>query len=141
MRIQDVIAIFCCLACGCAKVPLGRRVVSLSFHTDPIDHHAEEAVEQIEVVVPSGTLYRIRPLPDDWAATAREKPDGAASYTLSCAHASFARPDIHAFDGLLRFLVRQGGTIGGAHVRLWITRGPLAPGRVVDLAEEDVVLK
>ena len=141
MKTPAAIALFACLAVGCAQLPKEHRVASLSFRSDPVDHRAEEAIEQIEIVAPSARLHRVGKMPTDWSAGVTGRHDGSAECTLSCAHQSFAEPDIHVFDGLVTFLVPTSDALPEAKVRLWITRGLLGPGRIIVLSTKNFVLK
>jgi hypothetical protein len=141
MKIPAAIALLACLAIGCAQLPKDHRVASLSFRNDPVDHRAEEAIEQIEIVAPSARVYRVGKMPIDWSAGVSGRQDGPVECTLSCAHQSFAEPDIHVFEGLVSFLVPESDALPAAKVRLWITRGPLGPGRIIILSTNDFVLK
>jgi len=116
-------------------------VASLSFRSDPLDHPAEEAIEQIEIIAPSATVHRLGKMPTDWSAGVSGGQNGPTECTLNCAHQSFAEPNIHVFDGLVRFVVPESPARPEAKVRLWITRGPLGPGRVIDLSTNDFTLK
>ena len=105
MKTLVTLALFAYLAVGCAQLPKNHRVASLNFRGDPVDHRAEEAVEQIEIVAPSARVHRVGKLPTDWSADVSGQQDGPVKCTLSCAHQSFAEPDIHAFGRLVTFLV------------------------------------
>jgi hypothetical protein len=141
MKTLAAIALFACLAVGCAQLPKDHRVASLSFRSDPVDHRAEEAIEQIEIIAPSARVHRVGQMPTGWSAGVSGRQDGPAECTLSCAHQNFAEPDIHIFDALVTFLVPDSDALPEAKVQLWITRGPLGPGRIIVLSTNDVVLK
>ena len=141
MRTSVGIALFACLAAGCAQLPKNHRVASLNFRRDPLDHSAEEAIEQIEVIAPSATVHRLGKMPTDWSAGVSGGQNGPAECTLNCAHQSFAEPNIHVFDGLVSFAVPESAAGPKAKVRLWITRGSLGPGRIIDLSTNDFTLK
>ncbi len=116
-------------------------MASLSFRRDPLDHPAEEAIEQIEIIAPSARVHRLGKIPTDWSAGVSGGQNGPAECTLNCAHQSFAEPNIHVFDGLVSFVVPESAARPEARVRLWITRGPLGPGRIIDLSTNDFALK
>ncbi len=141
MRTSIGIALFACLVAGCAQLPKNHRVASFSFRSDPLDHPAEEAIKQIEIIVPSAKVHRLGKMPTDWFAGVGGGQNGPAECTLNCAHQSFAEPNIHAFDGLVRFVVPESPARPEAKVRLWTTRGPLGEGRVIDLSTNDFTLK
>ena len=134
------IALFAWLVAGCAHLPRDHRVASLSFRRDPLNHSAEEAIEQIEIVIPSAKVHRLGKMPTDWSAGISSEQD-RVECTLNCAHQNFAEPNIHVFDGLVSFVVPENVAPPEAHVRLWIARGPLGPGRIVDLSNNDFIIR
>ncbi len=116
-------------------------MVSVSFRGDPVDHTADEAIEQIEIIAPSATIHRLGKMPTDWSGGGKGGQSGPAECILNCAHQNFAEPNIHVFDGLVSFVVPENTGHPEAKVRLWITRGPLGPGRIIDLGTNDFVLQ
>ncbi len=142
MRICAAMIVLACLATGCAQLPRGHKAVSLSFRGDPVNHSAEEAIDQIEIIVPSASVHRIGKMPtEDWCAGVPRRQDGSARCTLTCQHEYFAESDIHVFDGVVTFIVLENDERPKASVRIWITRGPLGPGRTIALGTNDFVLK
>jgi hypothetical protein len=141
MKTSVAVAIFAFLAAGCAQLPKHHRVASLNFRRDPVDHTAEEAIEQIEIIAPSARVHRVGNLPTNWSAGVSARRDGPVECTLNCLHQSFAEPDIRVFDGLVRLLVAESDAHPEVKVRLWITRGPLGPGRIIALSTNDFALK
>lgn len=140
MRTAVGIALIASLVAGCSSLPKDHSVASLSFGREPVDHHAEEAIEQIEIRV-FGNVHSFGKLPTDWSAGVSGTQNGPAVCTLNCAHQSFAEPNIHVFDGLVSFVVPGSPAPPEAKVRLWITRGPVGPGRIIDLSTNDFTLK
>ena|SRR5688572_3010322 len=134
------LALFVSLVTGCARLPKGHRLVSVGFRVDPLDHKAQEAIEQIEIVARSAVVHRVRKLPTDWTAGVSRQQDGFVSWLLGCGHQNFAVSDIHRFDGTMSLGVpeREQPEI---KVTIWITRGPLGPGRIVALGGNDLELK
>ncbi len=128
------------LALGCGGLPNDYKVASLSFRSNPLDHRAGEAIEQIEVIAPSVAIDRARKLPIDWTAGVSHKSNGVASCLLGCNHQYFAESNIHCFDGLvsIHMPTRERTKV---KVRIWVTRGPLGPGRIVDLDESSLILR
>ena len=141
MKTLIAIALFAFLAVSCVQLPKGHRVASLSFGKDPVNHFAEEAIEQIEIVAPSASVHRVGKMPTDWSAGIGGRHDGPAECTLNCLHQSFAEPDIHRFDGVVSLLVPEIDVPPEVKVRVWITRGPHAPGRVLELGSKDFFLR
>jgi hypothetical protein len=115
-------------------------VVSVGFRGDPLDHSAEEAIEQIEIVALSGVVYRVGKMPTDWKAAISGQHLDSVSCVLGCDHQSFAVSDIHTFDGLVSLEVPAQHK-PEIKVCIWVTRGPLGPGRITTLDETDLVLK
>ena len=140
MRTSVAIALLACLVAGCSLLPKDHRVASFSFRRDPVDHPAEEAIEQIEIRV-FGRVHRLGKMPTDWSGGVSGGQNGPTVCTLNCAHQSFAEPNIHVFDGLVSFVVPDSSARPEAKVRLWITRGPLGPGRIIDLSTNDFTFK
>jgi hypothetical protein len=128
------------LAVGCARLPKDQKVVSLCFRNDPVDHKAEEAIEQIEIVAPSVVVHRVRKMPTNWTVGVSRPQNGSARCVLGCDHLYFAVSDINSFDGLVSLYVPAKDS-PEIKVRIFITRGPLGPGRIINLAEKDLVLK
>ena len=121
MRILVTIALLTFLAAGCVQVPKGHRGASLSFRSDPVNHGAGEAIEQLEIVVTSARVHRMDKIPTDWSAGVSRGRDGHAQCTLNCLHENFAEPDIHKFDGVIGLLltemmsVRESKSGSGSH--------------------------
>jgi hypothetical protein len=116
-------------------------MVSLSFCRDPLDHTAQEAIEQIEIVTASARVHRIGKMPADWSAEISGRQDAANECTLNCSHQSFAEPDVHVFDGVVSYVVPEGAVTPEAEVQIWITRGPTGTGRIVELSTNDFVIR
>ncbi len=125
---------------GCARLPKDQKLVSLWFRDDPLANNAEEAIEQIEIVAPAAVVHRVHTLPTDWTAGVSRPPNGLARCILGCDHNYFAVSDIHHFDGRVSLCV-PAQALPEIKVQIFVTRGPLGPGRIITLAEKDVVLK
>lgn len=123
-----------------ARLPKDHKVVSVAFRDDPLDHKAEEAIDQIEIVAPSAAVHRVRKMPPDWTAGLSGQNGDPGRCVLGCAHQHFAVSDIHTFDGLVSLSV-PAELQPEIKVRIGVTRGPLGPGREVTLDEKDLVLK
>jgi hypothetical protein len=141
MKTPITIALFTFLAAGCVQVPKGHRAASLSFRSDPVNYGAGEAIEQLEIVVTSARVHRVGKIPTDWSAGVSRGQDGHAECTLNCLHENFAEPDIHKFDGVVSLLLTENDVRPRIKVRLWITGGPVGPGRITDLDEEEFFLR
>jgi len=140
MTLRMAITVLAGLAVGCAAIPGNDKELSLCFRGDPVNHEAGEAIDQIEVVASSPKHGRILELPGDWSAGWCNHCN-SVSYTLACAHADFAEPDLQVFSEKVHLFVRSCDGNPVVKVRLWITRGPLGPGRIVDLSESDIILR
>lgn len=140
MKRSLALAVLVSLAVGCARLPKDREVVSLHFRDHPLDLKADEAIEQIEIVAPSAVVHRVGKMPTDWTAGVSREQDGLASCVLGCSHQHFAVSDIHSFDGVVSLGVppKEQPKI---KVTIWVTRGPLGPGRIIDLDENDLILE
>ena len=68
------------LAVGCARLSSNHKVVSAGFRDDPLDHKAEEAIEQIEIVAPSAVVHRVGKVPTDWTVGVR----GQSGKSVTC---------------------------------------------------------
>ena len=123
----------CILLAGCVggSYRSVNRTHAIRFAEDPINHGAEEAVEQLEFFAEPTTTFYVGPLPVDWGySTSSDRQ--APTCTLSCEHQHFSTDNIHDFDGLVQVTTADGRTPKIA-VRVWLTRGPLGEGRIIDL--------
>ena len=127
------IVLACALLAGCAGSSSGTasRLSAIRFVVDPISHGADEAVEQLEFSSEPMTSFRVGRLPTDWSFGI-SSDSKASSCMLTCAHQHFAVSDIHVFDGFVQVRTTDGKT-PKIVVRVWITRGPLGEGRIVNL--------
>jgi len=118
------------------------HIVALRFRTDPLDHKAEEAIHQIEIRVRFASIYKINKLPSDWSAWAKNTTSEDGECSLNCAHECFSLINIRTFDDVIYLRVSDDDRNKvKVMARVWVTRGPLGPGRIVTLDEQQIILK
>ena len=138
--ISFIVCLLVGLGVGCSSLPRNKKVVSLHFCNDPLNHKAEESIEEIKIIAPSAVIYKVRKMPTDWFAGVSYLQNGAAECVLGCDHSHFAESNIHRFDGLVNLCVPADDS-PKIKVRIFVTRGPVVSGRFIDLAEQDFLLK
>jgi hypothetical protein len=117
---------------------------SVRFPYDPVNHGAEEAVEQVEFIVKPGLVFTVdrNKLPCDWHAQESPTRKPVESFIINCHHVSFSVANLHQLDDVV--LIRVPNNFGSTPhltVRIWITRGPLGPGRIVALDGTQVTIR
>jgi len=140
MKRSFALAFFVSLAVGCAHLPADHGMVSLYFRDDPLNHGAQEVIEEIEIVAPSAAARQLDKLPTDWRVKASHQEGAPASCVLACIHQQFAVSDIHSFDGVVSLAV-PAKDAPEIEVRLTVTRGVFGPGRMITLHAKDLILK
>ena len=138
--IQFVVCFLVGAGVSCSSLPKDKKVVSLHFRNDPVNHIAEEAIEEITVIAPSSVVYQVRKLPTDWFAGMSRLQNGSAECVLGCDHSHFAESDIHRFDGLISLCVPANDS-PKIKVRVFVAIEPMGSARFIDLAEKDLILK
>jgi hypothetical protein len=118
------------------------KVLAVCFKTDPLDHKLEEAVEQVELTVGPASAAKIDNIPEDWSASASAQRSGATTFFLGSAHVSFSVADIRSLDRVC-FVRVDAASMKSVSIsaKVWLTRGPNGPGRIVVLSTEDFYLK
>jgi hypothetical protein len=132
------------LAMGCATAPSnhGAKILAVRFRTDPLDHKAEEAIEQVEISAWPASIYRIDKLPYDWCASASSPQSFEVRCSMGCGHLSSSISDIRALNDVVYIRVDSGSRKKlKVTARVWITRGPLGPGRIVTLESGQLALE
>ncbi|MCX7007844.1 MAG: hypothetical protein NTY53_11460 [Kiritimatiellaeota bacterium] len=142
-----IVLLFCALLLlltGCVT-PIDHsstHLVTLRFRTDFLDHKAEEAIHQIKINVRFASIHKINKLPSDWSSWAKNTSNHDGECFLGCAHDCFAVINIHTFDDAIYLRVSDNDRNKvKLKARVWITRGPLGPGRIVTLDEQQFILK
>jgi len=144
MRCALLICVLLLLLTGCVthidQSPT--HIVALRFRTDFLDHKAEEAIHQIEIRVRFASIHKLNKLPSDWSAWAKNTTSHDGECFLNCAHDCFSLENIRTFDDLIYLRVSDDDRNKvKVTARVWITRGPLGPGRIVTLDELQFILK
>ena len=115
--------------------------VAFRFRTDPLDHKAEEAIDQIEIRARFASIYKINKLPCDGNAGAKNTTRQDGECNLNCAHECFSLINIRTFDEVIYLRVADDNRNKvKVTARVWITRGPLGPGRLVTLDTQHFAL-
>jgi hypothetical protein len=135
--------LFLLVATGCASHQYGSGVVrAIRFDVDPINHQDDEAVEQIEFTAQPASFIQIERLPRDWTASTNSVEGFRATCSLTCEHQYFTISDIHTFDDTVHLYVPAAQQQDlRLTARIWLTRGPTGPGRIVVLDSDQLVLR
>ena len=118
------------------------QVLAVCFKTNPIDHKLEEAVEQVELTVGPASAAKIDNIPEDWSASATAPRSGVTTFSLGSEHVSFSVTDIRSLDRVC-FVRVDAASVKSVSIsaKVWLTRGPNGPGRIVVLSTKDFYLK
>ena len=126
---------------GCVNDRAASSVVrALRFRVDPF--RSDEAIEQIEFTAQPASACQVKRLPAGWNASTNNGGDSRATCLLTCGHVSFTVSDIHRFDRMVYVRIPADPKPElRLTARIWLTRGPDGPGRIVILGSDQLILQ
>ena len=130
-------------ACTSHRINSDERLISVRFKTDPLDHTLEEAIDQLEFTATPASAFKISRLPHDWSASFNSSSTHrVATCSLTAEHASSALSTIRELDNVIFLRVAKADLPHlKVSAKIWTTRGPEGPGRIVTLDTHQFILK